>query len=140
MHVLVTEVNAVSAMAVEAQLQSLGCTCDVAVDGEEALVHLAHHRYDAVLMDCMLPGMSGYEATGSWREWEAQELATHLPINALTANALSSNAEQARQSGMDDFLTKPCALDDLRDALLRAIDQRAPRTPDLGASQRANQH
>lgn len=124
LRVLVTEDNAVNAMVVEAQLESLGCTCDVAVDGEDALAHLAHHRYDAVLMDCMLPGMSGYDATRAWREREARGSATHLPIIALTANALSSNVEQARDAGMDDFLTKPCALDDLRRALHRAIARR----------------
>ncbi len=121
LHVLVTEDNAVNAMVVEAQLESLGCTCDVAVDGEDALAHLSHHRYDVVLMDCMLPGMSGYDATRAWREREARESATHLPIIALTANALSSNIEQARDAGMDDFLTKPCARDDLRAALHRTI-------------------
>ena len=103
LHVLVTEDNAVNAMVVEAQLQSLGCTCDVAVDGE-----------------------AGYDATRTWREREARDLATHLPIIALTANALSSNVEQAREAGMDDFLTKPCALDDLRSALKRAIDRVSP--------------
>jgi signal transduction histidine kinase/ActR/RegA family two-component response regulator len=128
LHVLVTEDNAVNAMVVEAQLESLGCTCDVAVDGDDALAHLAHHRYDAVLMDCMLPGMSGYEATRVWREREAHRSAAHLPIIALTANALASNVELARDAGMDDFLTKPCALEDLRAALLRATNRRTAQT------------
>ncbi len=124
LHVLVTEDNPVNAMVVEAQLASLGCTCDVAVDGEDALAHLTHQRYDAVLMDCMLPGMSGYEAARQWREREARSSPGHLPIVALTANALASNAEQARAAGMDDFLTKPCTMDDLREALLRATEGR----------------
>ncbi len=135
LHVLVTEDNPVNAMVVEAQLESLGCTCDVAVDGEDALAHLSHHRYDVVLMDCMLPGMSGYDATRSWREREAREALAPLPIIALTANALSSNVEHAREAGMDDFLTKPCALEDLRGALHRATGRRSADAYTRAASQ-----
>ncbi|HEY9010147.1 MAG TPA: response regulator [Devosia sp.] len=127
--VCMTEDNVVNATVVEAQLASLGCTCDVAVDGEDALTYLAHECYDAVLMDCMLPGISGYEATRVWRAREAQEGRPHLPIIALTANALASNVTDAREAGMDDFLTKPCSVDELRSALVRATEHRRQSPP-----------
>lgn len=123
LHALVTEDNLVNAMVVEAQLASLGCTCDVALDGEDALAHLAQKHYDVVLMDCMLPGVSGYDATRAWRAREVRESRPRLPIIALTANALASNVAQAKEAGMDDFLTKPCSIDDLRSALVRATSK-----------------
>jgi CheY-like chemotaxis protein len=116
--VLVVEDNAINAMVVEAQLSRLGCACDVAVDGEEALQRLAATHYDLVLMDCMLPGISGFEVTRRWRAVEAEQGGSRVTIVALTANALASNFDEARESGMDDFLTKPCTLDKL-EAVLR---------------------
>lgn len=117
-HVLVVEDNAINAMVVEAQLQRLGCGCDIATDGEEALQRLSTGHYSLVLMDCMLPGISGFETTQRWRALEAKRGLKHLPIVALTANALASNLAETRTAGMDDFLTKPCTLDKL-EAVLR---------------------
>lgn len=118
-HVLVVEDNSINAMVVEAQLQRLGCSCDIAVDGEEALQRLvSDQHYDLVLMDCMLPGISGFDTTRRWRVIEEERAAGRLPIVALTANALASNLEETRAAGMDDFLTKPCTLDKL-DAVVR---------------------
>jgi signal transduction histidine kinase/ActR/RegA family two-component response regulator len=119
-HVLVVEDNPVNALVVEAQLATIGCTCRVAADGEDALRCLQEGGFDAVLMDCMLPGLSGYEVTVSWRRDEARRPgALRLPIVALTANALSSNADQCRASGMDDYLTKPCTVEKLATMLGR---------------------
>ena len=116
-HVLVVEDNTINAMVVEAQLHRLGCSCDIAADGEEALQRLSSSSYSLVLMDCMLPGISGFEATRRWRAIETERAVTPVPIVALTANALASNLEKTREVGMDDFLTKPCTLDKLEAAL-----------------------
>ena len=110
LHVLVVEDDATNAMVVEAQLAMLGSTCEVAVDGESAMALLRSTRYDLVLMDCMLPGLSGYDVVRAWRRVEFAEGRGHTPIVALTASALASIASQAADAGMDDFLTKPCAL------------------------------
>jgi signal transduction histidine kinase/CheY-like chemotaxis protein len=118
-HVLVVEDDPVNAMIAEAQLARLGCSCDVAIDGKEALQRLRTGHYDLVLMDCMLPGMSGYATTAAWRAEEAATGRPRVPVVALTANALSSNAQQCRQAGMDDYLTKPCTIDKLNNALGR---------------------
>jgi len=129
--VLVVEDNAVNALVVEAQLDRLGCRCDVAADGEEALRRLGSRRYDLVLMDCMLPGISGFEVVRRWRAEELQRGQPRVPIIALTANTLASNAQEARQAGMDDFLTKPCTLDKL-EAALRRWHPGPPPAPDPG--------
>lgn len=126
-HVLVVEDNLVNAMIVQAQLASLHCTSTLAEDGEAALRCLREGGFDLVLMDCMLPAMSGYDATTLWRAIEHTEGLPHLPIVALTANTLASNVALCAQAGMDDFLTKPVALERLR-ALLheRLGPQRFP--------------
>jgi len=116
-HILVVEDNTINAMVVEAQLRRLGCSCDIATDGEEAIQRLSTGSYRLVLMDCMLPGISGFEATRRWRAIEAARGTERVPIVALTANALASNLAETRESGMDDFLTKPCTLDKLQAAL-----------------------
>ena len=129
-HVLVVEDNAINAMVVEAQLQRLGCSCDIAVDGEEALQRLgSSQHYDLVLMDCMLPGISGFEATRRWRVLEKNLGDGRLPIVALTANALASNLEETRAAGMDDFLTKPCTLDKLEAVVRHWLKDRTVENP-----------
>jgi CheY-like chemotaxis protein len=121
-HILVVEDNAINAMVVEAQLGRLGCTCRVAADGEEALQRLASNEtFHLVLMDCMLPGITGMEVAKRWREIEAAKGLPHLPIVALTANALATNVQETKEAGMDDFLTKPCTLDKLEVAVGRWI-------------------
>jgi len=119
-HVLVVEDNAINALVVEAQLQRLGCTCRIAVDGDEALQRLASdEHFHLVLMDCMLPGITGMEVTRRWRSIEAKKGISRIPIIALTANALATNVDETKSAGMDDFLTKPCTLDKLEVAVRR---------------------
>jgi len=75
-----------------------------------------------VLMDCMMPGLSGYAITEAWREEERALGRERLPIVALTANALSSNLQQCQQCGMDDYVTKPCTVDKLDEVLTRWLE------------------
>ena len=84
-HVLVVEDNVVNAMVVEAQLAYLNCSCEVASDGDDALTCLRRGRFDAVLMDWMLPGLSGDEVARKWRAYEVQNDLRRTPIIALTA-------------------------------------------------------
>jgi signal transduction histidine kinase/ActR/RegA family two-component response regulator len=125
-HLLVVEDNAVNAMVVEAQLDRLECTCDIAVDGEDALACLRRGRYDLVLLDCMLPKLSGYEVASQWRAEERSRGLARLPIIALTANALATSAQEAMHAGMDDFVTKPCTVDKLAAALRRWLPRAGP--------------
>jgi hypothetical protein len=117
LHVLVVEDNPVNAMVVEAQLGALGCSCEIATDGRDALHALATRRFDAVLMDCMLPTMSGYDATEAWRAQEREQGRPRTPIIALTANVMASNLQRCVDCGMDGHLTKPCTRDELEAAL-----------------------
>jgi hypothetical protein len=137
LRVLVVEDNPVNRLVVEAQLETLGCRTDIAEDGEEALLKLGAERYDLVLMDCMLPRLSGYEATQAWRAHEREHRLGRLPVIALTANALESNLERCRASGMDDYLTKPCGVERLRAAIERWVGASRHDRADDGAAARA---
>jgi signal transduction histidine kinase/ActR/RegA family two-component response regulator len=132
-HVLVVEDNPVNSIVVESQLANLRCSCDVAGDGEEALQCLRERRYDLVLMDCMLPRLSGYDATIQWREEEAVRGLARLPIIALTANVLPSNVEQCHAAGMDDYVSKPCTVEKLSIALAPWLEGMVPVGSKLGA-------
>jgi signal transduction histidine kinase/ActR/RegA family two-component response regulator len=120
--VLVVEDDPVNAMIIEAQLAVIGCQCDIATDGGEALHRLRQQAYELVFMDCMLPGMSGYEVTSSWRQYEQENWLPRVPVVALTANALAGNADRCRDAGMDDYLTKPCTVDKLEAVLKRWLE------------------
>gem|GEM_PF-1493732 len=104
--VLVVEDNRVNQRVVTKMLESLGAQSEVAQDGAEALACVMERRFDAILMDCQMPVMDGYEASRSIRDHEAQE-GGHVPIIGLTANAMPDDRERCLAAGMDDYLTKP---------------------------------
>jgi|GEM_PF-2025548 len=79
---------------------------DVVEDGKEAVEAFKAHAYDIVLMDGMMPNMDGYEATRLIREAE-KEKGTHVPIVAMTANAMVGDRERCMAFGMDDYISKP---------------------------------
>ncbi|MCH9736744.1 MAG: response regulator [Actinomycetia bacterium] len=110
--ILVADDNTTNQLLVEAQLKKLGYKCDVASNGAEALERLESGRFDAVLMDCNMPVMDGYEAT---RRIRARERGTgvRLPVLALTASAMDANRDACERAGMDGFLTKPLLLSEL---------------------------
>ncbi len=115
--VLVVEDHEINQRVVVRTAEQVGCEVDVAGDGREALEALAHNRYDVVLMDCRMPEMDGYTATAEIRRREAQT-GGHVPIVAMTANAIKGDRERCLQAGMDDYLAKPVPPDRLR-AMLR---------------------
>ena len=104
--VLVVDDNAVNRKVAARMLEKLGCRVAVATNGHEALANLAGGEYALVFMDCQMPEMDGFEATKCIRQLEAPT-ARHLPIIAMTANAMDSDREQCLASGMDDFMSKP---------------------------------
>jgi len=117
--VLLVEDNEVNALVIQAQLAQLGCRCDVASGGEQALQRLASEHYDMVFMDCMMPGIDGYEVTRRVRQREQASGAGHVPIVALTANAASESPSLSRVAGMDDHMSKPCSIESLAAAVRR---------------------
>jgi signal transduction histidine kinase/CheY-like chemotaxis protein/ligand-binding sensor domain-containing protein/HPt (histidine-containing phosphotransfer) domain-containing protein len=127
LRILVAEDNVINQKVVLLLLQQLGYAADVAADGEETLAALRRQRYDVILMDVQMPGMDGLEATRRIRnEWPAEE---RPRIIAVTANALREDREACLAAGMDDYLSKPVLLEDLRAALSRGAGTAVPEPP-----------
>ena len=121
-HILVAEDNRINQMYVVELLKHLGCTCDVVGNGDEALDEVGKRKYNVVLMDCQMPEVDGFTATREIRRRElAGELPGHLPIIALTANALKEDRARCLQAGMDEHLSKPINAVQLNEMLARFL-------------------
>ena len=107
------EDNPVNRRVAERMLQKLGCEVLLAEHGRLALDVLAGTSVDLVLMDCQMPVMDGYTATGAIRRREAAGT-PRVPIVALTANAMAGEQQRCQAAGMDDYLAKPVRLAELR--------------------------
>ncbi|MBV8037369.1 hybrid sensor histidine kinase/response regulator [Roseateles sp.] len=120
LHVLLAEDNEVNQQVATELLRSEGADVAVAGDGQEALQQLESGGYDLVLMDMQMPVMDGLSATRAWRRREGERGdGSHLPILALTANAMSGDREHCLAAGMDDHLAKPLDPAKLFDAIER---------------------
>jgi signal transduction histidine kinase/CheY-like chemotaxis protein len=108
LRVLVVEDNAANLKLGVRMVERLGYRADVAANGAEAVSLLERVPYDAVLMDCQMPEMDGYEATKLIRKNETA--ARRVPIIAMTAAALSGDRERCLAAGMDDYISKPIKL------------------------------
>ena len=126
---LLVEDNRVNQDVAREMLESLGLDVHIAEDGLEALEVLANGRYDAVLMDCQMPRMDGFEATRALREREASQGLLRTPVIALTANALAGDRQACLDAGMDDYLGKPFTRVQLLLALRRWVQARRQVDP-----------
>ena len=115
--VLLVEDNPVNQEVAQAMLQELGVEAVSAWSGEEALEKLAADRFEVVLMDCQMPRLDGYATTSRFRDWEKEQQCARTPIVALTANALTGDAEKCFAAGMDRYLSKPFTSDQLYQVL-----------------------
>jgi PAS domain S-box-containing protein len=115
--VLLVDDNTINQKVGTRVLAKLGCRVDVAGDGREAVQMYRNLPYDVVFMDCQMPEMDGYEATGEIRRIESGEQRT--PIVAMTANAMEGDRQRCLDSGMDDFVSKPIREERVREALER---------------------
>ncbi|MBD5778875.1 response regulator [Pelagicoccus sp. NFK12] len=113
--ILVVDDNAINSKIVSRFLKKLGFEYGSVGNGEEALSAIENNDYDLVLMDCQMPVMDGYEASRRIREFPSEK--REIPIVALTANALEGDRERALESGMDDYLSKPLKVDELKRVL-----------------------
>lgn len=103
--ILLVEDNDINRKIVVAMLKERNMTCEIAIDGQEAVAAVMAKDYDIVFMDCQLPVMDGYESTATIRELEGDN--KHTIIVAMTANVLEGEREKTIQAGMDDYLSKP---------------------------------
>jgi PAS domain S-box-containing protein len=122
-HLLLVDDNAVNRKVGKALLERMGYRIDLACDGAEAVKAWETSRYDAILMDCQMPVMDGYEATREIRRREQNQ--QHIPIIAVTAHAMAGAAEECLASGMDAYQSKP--LD--RGLLQQCLSQFLPPIP-----------
>lgn len=121
--ILVVEDNEVNQLVARATVTKFGYAVDVVADGAEAVAATARTRYAAVLMDCHMPVMDGFEATCVIRQRDGE--ADHLPIIAMTAGALDGDRERCLAAGMDDYLAKPVDNAELEALLARWVPERA---------------
>jgi len=116
LRVLLTEDNAVNQKIAVSFLEKRGHLVTVANNGKEAVDRLMEQSFDAVLMDLMMPVMDGLEATRTIREREASS-GGHVPIVAMTANAMAGDREKCLEAGMDGYVSKPIQKDLLFETL-----------------------
>jgi len=121
-HVLVVDDQPTNLMILTRFLGKLGCTSETAADGAEAVERYRCGSFDAILMDCMMPGMDGFQATGRIRELEPID--ERIPIIAVTANAMPGDREHCLASGMDDYVPKPLQTGRVEEALRRWLPGR----------------
>jgi signal transduction histidine kinase/DNA-binding response OmpR family regulator len=121
--VLVVEDNQVNARLAVRQLQRLGFTAETVGNGREAVDAQARDAYDLIFMDVQMPVMDGYEAAAEIRRHEIRSR-RHVPIVAMTANALNEDRDACLAAGMDDYVSKPVSLANLRVVLDRWLPQR----------------
>ena len=123
-HVLLVEDNIANRRLLSFMLGKLGYTFDVAINGREAVEMYPRRPYHAVLMDCEMPELDGFEATRAIRAIEKTATnARHVPIIAVTANAMIGTRAKCLDAGMDNYLTKPLRIEVLAGALASAAQQ-----------------
>ena len=149
--VLVVEDNIVNQKVAAKMLEREGYRVDVAANGQEAVEAVAQIPYVLVFMDCQMPEMDGYDATREIRRQEAMgkrpeahtgeevsclssHASRHMPIIAMTANAMDGDRERCLEAGMDDYVAKPVRREDLKAVLGRWQPDRAGSSAERPAS------
>ena len=124
--VLVAEDSPVNQIVAVAALERCGCRVELVSDGRQALEALSTQHYDAVLMDCQMSEMDGYQATTELRRRENGD--HHTPVIAMTAHSMDGDREKCLDAGMDDYISKPMRREQLIDTLQRWIPPQTDTT------------
>ncbi len=135
--VLLVEDHPINRKSVLMMLRKLGIEAVTANNGQEAVDQVIRcppdDPFDVILMDCQMPVMDGYDATRRIREWEHKSAETpsegHIPIIALTANALEGDREKCLAAGMTDYLAKPFTQKAFESMLAAWLPRKAPHPP-----------
>ena len=123
-HVLVAEDNLINQKLIINVLNGIGVEVSIANNGQEAVENRIKNEYDMIFMDIQMPVMGGMEATLKILSHERSNNEKHIPIIALTANALSGDREKYLGAGMDGYLSKPIEIDALRDIFREYFEER----------------
>ena len=115
--VLLAEDNPVNQRVAVKMLEKLGCRVDVAANGKEAVDMWEQFDYAMIFMDCQMPELDGLAATRQIRDRQVETSRQHIPIIAMTANAMAQDQEDCLAAGMDDYASKPIKLNLLADVV-----------------------
>ncbi|HEX9026196.1 MAG TPA: response regulator [Clostridium sp.] len=117
--ILLVEDNDINRRFFINSVKSNGFTCDIAVNGLEALRAYEDKNYDIIFMDCQMPVMDGYEATRKIRDAEGDK--KHIPIIAMTAYSMKGDQDKCLEAGMDDYLSKPFTFQEVLNMLQKHV-------------------
>lgn len=120
-HILLAEDNPVNQVVAQEMLDRLGYRTTTVTNGVDTLKAVEEENFDLILMDCEMPKLDGFESTKAIRQTERANGGQHIPIIALTAHAMNEDRQKALDSGMDDFLSKPFGLEELRDIIRKNL-------------------
>ena len=130
--ILLVEDNVINQEVAVMILSDFNVSADIAANGIEAIEllkgSLESEPYQLILLDCLMPEMDGYEATKAIRSGVAGDLFVHIPIIAMTANAMKGDREKCLASGMDDYMTKPIDPDRVEEVIQRWANETPPVT------------
>ncbi|NET70090.1 MAG: response regulator [Sphaerospermopsis sp. SIO1G2] len=116
--ILVAEDNQVNQKVIKNQLKRIGYDCDIVENGQVAINKLQKESYNLILMDCQMPILDGYDATKIIRHQEANQ---NIIIIALSASAMTDDKQKCLNAGMNDYLSKPCSIDELQTMIIKWI-------------------
>lgn len=141
---LLVEDNMINQKVAVSMLKKIGLPDpDIASDGKKAVSMSQSRSYDLIMMDCQMPEMSGYEATGLIRKREQHHRLPRIPIIAMTANAMKGDRDKCLASGMDDYIAKPIKADLLRELLsqwlIQDIDSNAETKGEVSSTEKPSE-
>lgn len=117
--ILLVEDNELNRRLFIAIIKQLGFTCDIAINGIDAVEKVKLKDYKIIFMDCNMPIMDGYEATCEIRKLENEIKHTH--IVAMTANALEGESDKCKFYGMDEYISKPINIEKIKKIILEKV-------------------